>query len=147
MKGQDAALDWSAFLSLYAAWVISMLATLGALFVGEVLGQTPCLLCWYQRIAMFPLAFLLGIACLNNDLNANRYAAPFAAIGAALALWHVLVFYEVTPTMIEPCGQGPSCRSAEMTILGGVPLPVLSLIAFTTVFTLLQLAARRGPRE
>ncbi len=147
MTSRDAAPARGAFPSLYTAWVISLLATLGALFAGEVLGQTPCQLCWYQRIAMFPLALLLGIACVNGDVRVGRYASPLAAIGAALALWHVLVFYGIAPTAIEPCGQGPSCRSADMTVLGGVPLPVLSLVAFAAVFILLQLVTRRGPRE
>ncbi len=129
---------------LYSAWAIALLATLGALFVGEILGQTPCLLCWYQRIAMFPLAVLLGVACLNNDRKVGRYATPLAAIGAALAFWHVLVFFGVVPTAIEPCGQGPSCRGADMTVLGGLPLPILSLVAFAFILAFLQLAVRRG---
>ena len=144
MNIRDATPMWSSFLPLYSAWAIALLASLGALFVGEILGQTPCLLCWYQRIAMFPLAVLLGIACLKNDCQVGRYATPLAAIGAALALWHVLVFYGVVPTAIEPCGQGPSCRGADMTVLGGAPLPVLSLVAFVLILAFLQLAARRG---
>ena len=48
--------------ALYLAWLIALTATLGALFIGEVMGRTPCVLCWYQRIAMFPLALILGLA-------------------------------------------------------------------------------------
>ena len=54
---------------LYGAWAIALAASLGALFIGEVLGQEPCNLCWYQRIAMFPLALILGLACLYNDFS------------------------------------------------------------------------------
>lgn len=49
---------------LFAAWVTSLLSTFGALFIGEVMGQTPCLLCWYQRAFMFPLTVILAVACL-----------------------------------------------------------------------------------
>ena len=49
-------------LSLTAAFLIALAATLGALFIGEVLGQMPCTLCWYQRIAMFPLVPILGLS-------------------------------------------------------------------------------------
>jgi disulfide bond formation protein DsbB len=146
MTNRDATI-WNTFLPLYSAWTISLLATLGALFVGEILGQTPCLLCWYQRIAMFPLAVLLGIASLNNDGRIGRYATPLSATGSVLASWHVLVFYEVVPTAIEPCGQGPSCRGSDMTVLGGVPLPVLSLVAFVSILGFLHLVARRGTHE
>ena len=48
--------------ALYLAWLIALTATVGALFIGEVMGRTPCVLCWYQRIAMFPLALILGLA-------------------------------------------------------------------------------------
>ena len=41
---------------VFAAWVIAASAMLGALFFGEVMQLPPCLLCWYQRIFMFPLA-------------------------------------------------------------------------------------------
>jgi disulfide bond formation protein DsbB len=139
--------DRGLFPALFGAWLVALTASLGALFVGEILGQTPCLLCWYQRIAMFPLAVLLGVACLNDDRQVGRYATPLAAIGAALAFWHVLVFYEVIPTAIEPCGQGPSCRGSDMTVLGVVPLPVLSLVAFVSILGFLHLVARRGTHE
>ena len=49
-------------LALTAAFLVAMAATLGALFIGEVLGQMPCTLCWYQRIAMFPLVPILGLS-------------------------------------------------------------------------------------
>ena len=62
--------------ALIGAWLIALVSTLGALFLGEVMGRTPCVLCWYQRIAMFPLAVVLGIACYLSDLNVRRYALP-----------------------------------------------------------------------
>jgi disulfide bond formation protein DsbB len=133
--------------ALFAAWLVALVASLGALFVGEILGQSPCLLCWYQRAAMFPLAVILGIACLRDDSSVTRYATPLAAIGTAIALWHALYYFDVVPTAIEPCGQGPSCRSSDMTVFGVVPLPVLSLAAFVAIAALLQVVSRRRPRE
>ena len=55
------------WLWLMAAWGVALAATLGALFIGEVMGMTPCLLCWYQRIFMFPLALILGMAAFAED--------------------------------------------------------------------------------
>jgi disulfide bond formation protein DsbB len=132
-----------AFAPLFLAWLVALASTLGTLFVGEVLGQTPCLLCWYQRIAMFPLALILGIACLRGDASIARYALALAAAGLLLAGWHVAVYAGLLPTEIEPCGAGPSCRSADMTILGGLPLPYLSLGAFAAIGALLLLVQRR----
>lgn len=135
-----------AFTLLFLAWLVALASTLGALFVGEVIGQSPCLLCWYQRIAMFPLALILGIACLRGDTAIARYALALAAAGVLLAGWHVAVYAGLLPTEIEPCGAGPSCRSADMTILGGLPLPYLSLGAFAAICTLLLLVQRRNAK-
>lgn len=129
---------------LFAAWLIAVIATLSALFIGEVMGQTPCLLCWYQRIAMFPLAVILGVACLVEDRRAWRYAAPLGVGGFMIAVWHNLLYFKIIPQAIEPCGAGPSCSSAAMTILGGVPIPALSLLAFVLILALLWLAIRKA---
>jgi len=135
----------STWLMLFAAWLIALLASLGALFVGEVLGQAPCLLCWYQRCAMFPLALILGIACLREDGGVRIYAVPLALLGAAVALWHSLLYLGVIVPALQPCSQGPSCASADMTILGGIPLPLLSLTGFAAIGLLLALAVRKEP--
>jgi disulfide bond formation protein DsbB len=132
-----------AFAPLFLAWLVALASTLGALFIGEVLGQTPCLLCWYQRIAMFPLALILGIACLRGDTAIARYALALAAAGLLLAGWHVSVYAGLLPTEIEPCGAGPSCRSADMTVFGFLPLPYLSLGAFAAIGALLLIVQRR----
>lgn len=125
---------------LFAAWIIALVATLSALFIGEVLGQEPCNLCWYQRIAMFPQALLLGIAILFNDTTVRRYALPLAMAGVGIALWHSLVYLGVVSTAIIPCSaEGPSCTGDGMTILGGIPLPVISLACFVVITILLFL--------
>ena len=71
-------------LALTTAFLISLAATLGALFIGEVLGQMPCTLCWYQRIAMFPLVPILGLSLWRRDGGARAYGLPLALGGLAL---------------------------------------------------------------
>jgi disulfide bond formation protein DsbB len=68
-----------------AAFLIALAATLGALFIGEVLGQMPCTLCWYQRIAMFPLVPVLGLSLWRGDGMARLHGLPPALAGLALA--------------------------------------------------------------
>ena len=60
---------------LFVAWLIALLATAGALFLGEVMGMVPCVLCWYQRIAMFPLVLVLGLGLLGLAGAARRRKA------------------------------------------------------------------------
>jgi disulfide bond formation protein DsbB len=128
---------------LFLAWLIALLATAGALFLGEVMGMTPCVLCWYQRIAMFPLALILGLGLLERDGRAVRYALPLAWAGWALALYHCLIFWRVVSEALSPCGKGGSCADADVQVAGFVPIPLLSLIAFTAILLLLGLAKRK----
>jgi disulfide bond formation protein DsbB len=132
-------------LALLAAWVVALLATLGVLFIGEVMGHQPCILCWYQRAAMFPLALLLGIAAWRGDLGIWRYALPIAVAGMLVAAFHTLLYFGVIPEGIEPCGTGPSCIDAQMTILG-LPIPALSFAAFLGIADLLLRVRKGGQR-
>ncbi len=130
----------SAWLPLMIAWLIALASTLSVVFIGEVMRQEPCLLCWYQRIAMFPLAIILGIACFREDAGVWRYTLPLAVIGGMIAFWHSGLFLGLIPKAIEPCGSGPSCTSTDMAILGGFPLPVLSLGAFISIILFLLIS-------
>ena len=128
---------------LLGAWGIALCATLGALFIGEVMGQTPCKLCWYQRIAMFPLVLVLGVACYHADFQSWKYALPLALSGALVALWHSLLYAGIIPEPIVPCSRsGPSCTDANMLLLGVIPLPYLSLLSFAGLSVLLTLIAK-----
>ena len=88
---------------LFAAWFVALSASLAVLFIGEVLGQTPCNLCWFQRAFMFPLAIILGVAAWRADLSIWRYAAPLAVLGGAVALYHSLLYAGIVPAPIVPC--------------------------------------------
>ena len=122
---------------LLAAFAIALVSTLGAIFVGEVIGQTPCALCWYQRIAMFPLPVLLGIAAFRGDTMIRIYVTPLAIAGLLVALWHIGLFAGIIPEPIVPCTRdGPTCTSDSMLILG-IPIPLLSLMSFTAIFALM----------
>jgi disulfide bond formation protein DsbB len=126
-------------LVLTLAFLIALGATFGALFIGEVLGQMPCTLCWYQRIAMFPLVPILGLSLWRGDGSAWLYALPLVLAGLALAAWHSGLYAGILPAPIVPCTQnGPSCTGEAQMILG-VPIPYLSLAAFAAILACLIL--------
>jgi len=86
---------------------------------------------------MFPLAWTLGVACLTNDRHIGRYALPLALTGAAIALWHSLLYAGVVEEALVPCQQnGPSCTDSAMLTVAGLPIPYLSLVAFTVIIVL-----------
>jgi disulfide bond formation protein DsbB len=129
---------------LFLAWLVALLATAGALFLGEVMGKTPCVLCWYQRIAMFPLVIVLGVGLLEPDGRGIRYALPLAWAGWGMAVYHCLVFWGLISEGLVPCGKGGSCADADVQVAGFVPIPLLSLIAFTAILALLWSAKRKA---
>lgn len=128
---------------LFGAWGVSLIATLGALFLGEVMGMTPCVLCWYQRIAMFPLAVILFLGLTPFDARCIRYAVPLVVAGAMIAAYHCLLFWDVISEGFVQCSKGASCKSAELQVAGFIPIPLLSLMAFALIGLLLLFAKRR----
>ena len=106
---------------LFLAWLIALVSTAGALFLGEVMGMTPCVLCWYQRIAMFPLVLVLGVALLDAEPRGARFALPLAWAGLGIALYHCLIFWGVVSEALSPCSKGVSCADAELQIAGSCP--------------------------
>lgn len=120
-------------LALTLAWIVALTASLSVLFIGEVLGQMPCLLCWYQRAFMFPLAIILGLGLWWQDHRVGRYGIVLALGGAAVALWHVGLYAGVIPEPIQPCtATGPSCTDDNQLIFG-IPIPLISLLAFVVI--------------
>ena len=130
---------------LSASWVVALVSTFAALFIGEVMGMTPCQLCWYQRILMFPLAVILGMAAFGNDRRGAIYALPLTLGGVAVAGYHTALIAGWVPKWWIPCGAGPSCSDQKLVILGDIQIPWLALLAFT-VIALLLLAYLRKTR-
>ena len=145
MTNLDARVPTGDDLPLTIAFLIALAATLGALFIGEVLGQMPCTLCWYQRIAMFPLAPILGLSLWRADGIARTYALPLALAGLALAAWHSGLYAGLLPAPIVPCTEnGPSCTGEAQMILG-LPIPYLSAVAFAAILVCLLLPKGHRP--
>ena len=121
----------------YAAWVVALVATVGSLFFSEVMNLPPCVLCWYQRIAMYPLVAIIGAGILMRDGRMKFYALPLALAGLAVAVYHNLLYYRIIPDSIAPCTQGVSCTTVQIEWLGFITITLMSLAAFVSVSLLL----------
>ena len=133
------------WLLLLASWIVALVSTLGALFLSEVMAMSPCVLCWYQRIAMFPLVFILGIGAWTQDPRSVVYAGPLALIGWLLALYHCLLYGGFIPQGLQPCGAGSPCMAQSLELMGFITIPLLSFLSFSLILLLL-LAARKSPQ-
>lgn len=132
-------------MALIGAWVIALASSLAVLYIGEVLGQAPCNLCWFQRAFMFPLAIILGLGIWWQDGRVGRYGIALAVGGAVIALWHMGLYTGILPEPIKPCtATGPSCTGDNQLFLG-VPIPLLALIAFVMI-AFLSFLSLKEPR-
>ena len=127
----------SAWTLVFLAWLIAGASTLGALFLSQVMDIAPCVLCWYQRIFMFPLVFVLAAGLFPFDARLVRYALPLAVVGWMIALFHVLLVAGIVPENIRPCAQGIPCKDQVIEWFGFLTIPLLSLIAFSLIGLLL----------
>lgn len=141
-----ARLSGSSWGLLLAASIVSVFATLGALVLGEVMGMEPCVLCWYQRIAMFPLAVIVSIGAYREDRGCIRYALPLSIAGVLIAGYHLMLYSGFIPAGMQPCGKGPSCSQQDLQIAGFVSIPLMSFAAFAFVTACLVLARRTTGR-
>ena len=131
---------------IFIAWLTATVSTLGALFLGEVMGYTPCLLCWYQRIAMFPLVLVLAAGLFPFDPRIVRYSLPLALAGLGLALFHLALTAGWIPENLKPCQQGVPCSNIPVIWFGFVTIPLLSVLSFSFITGLLLAAHLKGSK-
>jgi disulfide bond formation protein DsbB len=122
------------------AWVVATVATLGSLYYSEVADFVPCRLCWYQRICMYPLALVLGVAALRRDRDVRFYVAPLAAVGAAIAAYHSWIQAYPPSGGSSFCTLDAPCTERYVWELGFVSLPLMALSAFVFILTMMVLA-------
>ncbi len=118
---------------VYIAFAQALVATLGSLYFSEIEHLVPCVLCWYQRILMYPLVVLLAVGILKKDAHLPYYVLPLSVSGFLIALYHYLLQLGVIPESAAPCIAGISCASRLVQWFGFITIPFLSLVAFAVI--------------
>jgi disulfide bond formation protein DsbB len=127
--------------AMWFAWGVAAVSLLGSIYFSEVADFVPCNLCWYQRIAMYPLVVILAIAAARNDVAIRRYVFPLTGIGMVFSIYHhFLQLYPSIETGV--CGTDVSCVTRDIWELGFVSFPLMALAGFLLVTALLVVAAR-----
>jgi disulfide bond formation protein DsbB len=137
---RDANVNWAV---LFAAWLIAAVAMLGSLFFSDVMGFAPCVLCWYQRIAVYPLVLIFGVGLFSFDAGVVKYSLPLAVAGWLVALYHTLLYWGIIPKSIQPCSEGVPCTEKYIELFGILSIPFMSFLAFTAILILLIILKRR----
>lgn len=134
---------------MYVALIVACVATAGSLYMSETLGWIPCIWCWYQRIAMYPLAVLLAVGIMRRDRNMAKYALWLAVPGALASIWHILIQKVPRIALLYPCRASSPCSSDSLWQLGvfpqGFTVPMLALIAFLTIVVVCIAVLLRKP--
>ena len=124
--------------AVYLAFLQAWIATLGSLYFSEIRNFTPCPLCWYQRILMYPLIFILAVGIIRKDKNVAYYALPMSILGTIIALYQYLLQMGTAIKNIPiQCDAFGSCEQIETIYFGFITIPFLSMTAFVIISLLM----------
>lgn len=128
---------------LAGAWVVAGIAMVGSLYLSDGIGLQPCELCWYQRIAMYPLVIVLGVGFLRTDPHVWKTALPLTLIGALISAYHVAIQFQPGLEVTQCSGETP-CSMRFFQLYGFVSIPVMAGSAFLLIAVALVIHARAG---
>ena len=118
------------------SFAVALTATLGSLYLSEVADFPPCRLCWYQRIAVYPLVPLLAVAWWRRDRGVKPYALALVAIGLPVSLYHVVL--ERMPSLEGgACDPANPCTIIWVERFGYLTIPAMAATAQALVAALL----------
>lgn len=122
---------------LYLAWIVSLTSTLVSLYFSEILKFVPCVLCWWQRIFMYPIVLILPIGIFIKDKNIWIYVLTLSISGFFVSFYQNLLYFNFLPQIFSSCTVGVSCTARFIQVLGFLDIPQLSLVAFALITTLM----------
>jgi disulfide bond formation protein DsbB len=115
--------------AIFLSFLVAFAATFGSLFYSQIAGFPPCVLCWWQRIFLYPQTLLLFTAFIKKDENMRLHAMVLSGVGALIALYHT--FIQFGGASLVPCSAtGPSCTVLYFLEYGYITIPTMSLTAF-----------------
>ncbi len=119
--------------ALYIAFIQGLVAFLGSMYYSNIAGYPPCSLCWYQRIAMFPLWLTLLVGILRRDQSVHAYILIPAWIGWIISLYHNVLYYKWIPDTFAKCTSGVSCTTKYIEYANFITIPFMAFVAFSVI--------------
>lgn len=122
-------------------FLISLFAGLFSLVYSEIIHFPACSLCWFQRVFMYPLVFMFGVALWDKDRKVIRYALPLACAGFLISVYQNFVYYFGESSNLPCDASGISCYKQYISEFGGyISIPMLALTGFFVILVLLSVA-------
>lgn len=122
---------------LYFCFATALSSVLGSLYFSEILHFVPCVLCWYQRVAMYPLVVIFFVGILLKDKNLPYFVLPLSIAGLLVSLYQNLLYFNILSEKVSPCALGVSCTARFLHVLGFLDIPQLSFLSFFVITSLM----------
>lgn len=122
--------------AIWFAWIVALVATIGSLIYSEVIHFPPCRLCWFQRIAMYPMAVVLLVGAIRREFQVKYYALPLALIGLGISIYHYII-QRVPSLESGACDPTNPCSATFVDIFGFISIPFMAGAGFIVIAVLL----------
>lgn len=131
----------------YGILAVSALGVAGSLFFSEIMELPPCVLCWYQRIALYPIVLLAIVGIVRKDTKLATYVFPLSLVGLLISVYHNLLYWKILPESVAPCTLGISCTTKFFEWFGFVTIPFMALCAFIVITVLSFISLKKSNYE
>lgn len=122
---------------LILVFLISLFSSIFPLVYSEIIHFLPCVLCWWQRVFMFPLVLMFGVALWDKDRKVIRYALPLLCAGFFISVYQNFFYYFGNNSNLPCDASGVSCYQHIVSEFGGyISIPMMALTAFFSLLTL-----------
>lgn len=132
--------------SLSISFIVALSSTLFSLYFSEIVGWEPCVLCWYQRIAMYPLVVIFAIGVWKQDYSAKVYGLALSLIGFLISVYQIYlqVLGTTGASLSGFCSAvgAADCSVIYMLEFGYITFPVMSATAFLIILVIQLFEAR-----
>jgi disulfide bond formation protein DsbB len=118
------------FFGTLAAMLFSLYYTYG-------LQVIPCELCWFQRIFVYSLVFVFGMAWYKNDKKIFDYTMLLSGVGLAIAVYHH--YLQLGYNLLKPCSTAPfavDCAVPTFVEFDFVTFPLMAAVILGGVLLL-----------
>lgn len=128
--------------AIWLAWIVALACTVGSLIYSEIIHYDPCRMCWFQRIAMYPMVVVLLVGAIRREFQVKYYALPLALTGLVVSVYHYLM--QVFPSLEGGSCGAVSCSARLVEIFGFISIPFMAGTGFMVIAVLLGLYVNKN---
>jgi disulfide bond formation protein DsbB len=121
--------------ALILGFLVSLSAIVGSLFYSEIMGYEACVLCWWQRVFLYPTVILFAVALWKGDKGVYKYIVPLATLAGLIGLYQAYTYMGGASFLACTSAEG-ACSRIYVKEFGYITIPVMSLTVSLYFFLL-----------